>query len=74
MEKVLKVSNGEGEPRHFQTSGMEFDGSWSLDSRGFEKMESGINARAIDFVKFGRLYLNNGNWDGTQVLPADWIA
>ena len=53
---------------------MEFDGSWSLDSRGFEKMESGINARAIDFVKFGRLYLNNGNWDGTQVLPADWIA
>ncbi len=37
-------------------------------------MESGINARAIDFAKFGRLYLNNGNWDGTQVVPADWVA
>ena len=56
--------------------GMEFDGSWSLDSEttGFEKMESGINGRAIDFAKFGRLYLNNGKWDGTQVVPADWVA
>jgi CubicO group peptidase (beta-lactamase class C family) len=56
--------------------GMEFDGSWSLDSKasGFEKMESGINARAIDFAKFGRLYLNGGDWNGTQVVPAAWVA
>jgi CubicO group peptidase (beta-lactamase class C family) len=56
--------------------GMEFDGSWSLDAEknGFEKMESGINARAIDFAKFGRLYLNKGSWNGTQVVPADWVA
>jgi CubicO group peptidase (beta-lactamase class C family) len=63
------------ETRIWQPIGMEFDGSWSLDSEsGFEKMESGINGRAIDFAKFGRLFLNNGNWDGTQVLPADWIV
>ncbi len=64
------------EARIWQPIGMEFDGSWSLDSEtsGFEKMESGINGRAIDFAKFGRLFLNNGVWDGTQVLPADWIA
>ncbi len=51
---------------------MEADGSWSLDSAedGFEKMESGINARAIDFAKFGRLYLNRGKWNGKQVVPA----
>ena len=56
--------------------GMEFDGSWSLDSEhsGFEKMESGINARAIDFAKFGRLYLNGGKWEETQIVPADWVA
>ena len=54
--------------------GMEFPGSWSLDENGFEKMESGINARAIDFAKFGRLYLNQGNWDGMQVVPAKWVA
>ncbi|MCU0485311.1 MAG: beta-lactamase family protein [Anaerolineales bacterium] len=56
--------------------GMQYDGSWSLDSEksGFEKMESGINARAIDFAKFGRLYLNGGVWDGAQIVPADWVA
>jgi len=56
--------------------GMEFDGSWSLDAEknGFEKMESGINARAIDFAKLGRLYLNGGRWNGVQVVPADWVA
>ena len=56
--------------------GMEFDASWSLDSEksGFEKMESGINARAIDFAKLGRLYLNRGNWDGNQIVPAEWVA
>ena len=61
------------ETRIWQPIGMEFDGSWSMDSSGFEKMESGVNARAIDFAKFGRLYLNNGQWDGIQVLPAEWV-
>jgi len=54
--------------------GMQYPGSWSLDTRGFEKMESGINARAIDFAKFGRLFLHNGNWNGVQVVPADWVT
>ncbi len=56
--------------------GMEFDASWSLDSEksGFEKMESGINARAIDFAKLGRLYLRNGDWNGNQIVPAEWVA
>ena len=55
--------------------GMEYGGSWSLDSEsgGFEKMESGINARAIDFAKLGRLYLNQGSWNGQQLLPSAWV-
>ena len=55
--------------------GMEFSGSWSIDSEGsgFEKMEAGINARAIDFAKLGRLYLAGGNWNGTQIMPAEWV-
>ena len=64
------------EAKIWQPVGMEFDGSWSLDSEAtqFEKMESGINGRAIDFAKFGRLYLNEGQWEGQQVVPADWVA
>ncbi len=55
--------------------GMEFSGGWALDSveSGFEKMEAGVNARAIDFAKLGRLYLNAGDWNGIQVIPAEWV-
>ena len=56
--------------------GMEYDGSWSLDSEwsGFEKMEAGINARPIDFAKFGRLFLQMGNWNGTQLITNEWVT
>lgn len=56
--------------------GMEFPASWSLDSQqsGMEKMESGLNARAIDYAKFARLYLRRGDWDGRQVVPESWVV
>jgi hypothetical protein len=25
-------------------------------------------------AKFGYLYLNNGTWDGVEILPAEWVA
>jgi CubicO group peptidase (beta-lactamase class C family) len=55
--------------------GMEAPGSWSLDSRhdAFEKMESGLNGRAVDFAKFGMLYLRGGVWQGHAVVPAAWV-
>ena len=55
--------------------GAEFPASWSMDSEksGFEKMESGINATAVDFARFGLLYLHNGYWNGTQILPESWV-
>jgi CubicO group peptidase (beta-lactamase class C family) len=60
----------------WQPMGAEYGASWSLDSKadGFEKMESGINARAIDFAKFGLLYMRSGRWGDHQVIPADWVA
>lgn len=63
------------ETKLWQPVGAEYPASWSLDSQqtAFEKMESGINARAIDFAKLGRLYLNGGNLDGLQILPEDWV-
>jgi CubicO group peptidase (beta-lactamase class C family) len=55
--------------------GSEFAASWSLDSErsGFEKMESGLNARAIDFARLGVLYANDGEWEGQQIVPRDWV-
>jgi CubicO group peptidase (beta-lactamase class C family) len=55
--------------------GMEADGSWSLDSKrdGFEKMESGVNARARDFARFGILFAKEGNWRGKQLISRGWV-
>jgi CubicO group peptidase (beta-lactamase class C family) len=56
--------------------GMEFPASWSLDSddSGFEKMDVGVNGRAIDFAKFGRLFLNEGEWNGSQIISRAWVT
>ena len=63
------------ETRLWRPLGMEADGSWSLDSRasGFEKMESGLNARAADFARFGLLYARDGIWRGRQLVPRAWV-
>ncbi len=60
----------------WQPLGMEYPASWDLDSLmdGFEKTEVGINGRAIDFAKFGQLMLNNGAWNGGQLIPQDWVT
>jgi CubicO group peptidase (beta-lactamase class C family) len=55
--------------------GMEADGSWSLDSKKstFEKMESGVNARARDFGRFGMLFAREGSWEGEQLVSRGWV-
>ena len=55
--------------------GMEYGGSWSTDSvaSDFEKMETGVNARAVDFAKLGQLYLDGGRAGSVQVLPEAWV-
>src|SRR6266540_3017864 len=60
----------------WQPLGMEYPASWSLDSKsdGFEKMESGLNARAIDFAKLGQLFLDDGRWNGKQVISKQWVT
>ena len=55
--------------------GMEYDASWSIDRRenGMEKTFCCLNARARDFAKIGRLYLNKGNWNGQQIVSENWV-
>ncbi|MCY4780489.1 serine hydrolase [Sphingobacterium sp. UT-1RO-CII-1] len=55
--------------------GMEYDASWSLDRKkeGLEKTFCCLNARARDFAKLGRLYLQKGNWNGQQIVSEQWV-
>lgn len=59
----------------WQPLGAANDASWSLDSEdsGFEKMESGFNATARDYVRFGLLLLHGGKWDGQRIVSRGWI-
>jgi CubicO group peptidase (beta-lactamase class C family) len=59
----------------WQPLGAEADATWSLDSEhsGFEKMESGVNARAVDYARFGLLFLHNGEWNGRRIISEDWV-
>ena len=59
----------------WQPLGAERDASWSLDSESsrFEKMESGLNATAADYARFGLLLLHEGEWNGTRIVSADWV-
>jgi CubicO group peptidase (beta-lactamase class C family) len=77
---ILERSTGMSVTAYLQSRiwdriGAEFDGSWSTDSEAsdFEKMETGVNGRAIDFAKFGFLFLNRGNWQGEQLISEAWV-
>ena len=77
---ILEQATGTHVSRYLQEKlwkpmGMEADGSWSLDSKedGFEKMESGVNARARDFARFGMLFAKEGNWRGKQLISRVWV-
>lgn len=53
--------------------GMESQALWALDREGgSEKAFCCISARARDFARFGRLYLDAGRWNGKQVLSEAW--
>jgi CubicO group peptidase (beta-lactamase class C family) len=60
----------------WQPMGAQYAGSFSIDSTagGFEKMERGLNGTAIDLVRLGLLYLHNGDWNGAQLVPSEWVA
>lgn len=77
LERALKTKTVAQylQERIWQPMGMEYDASWSTDKKegGLEKTYCCLNARAIDFAKIGRLYLNKGNWNGVRIVSKTWV-
>lgn len=46
---------------------------WSRDWAGYYKGGFDLMLTTRDMAKFGYLFLNNGTWDGHQVIPANWV-
>jgi CubicO group peptidase (beta-lactamase class C family) len=43
------------------------------DAAGVDLGGYGIRLRPIDMLKFGQLYLQRGQWNGTQLLSPGWV-
>ncbi|MGH7696765.1 MAG: serine hydrolase domain-containing protein [Gemmatimonadaceae bacterium] len=46
---------------------------WMGDLAGMPAAASGLRLRPRDMAKFGSLYLHAGQWNGKQIVPADWV-
>jgi CubicO group peptidase (beta-lactamase class C family) len=48
-------------------------GEWSVDEDGYNYGSHGISLSSRDRAKVGLLYLNDGVYDGNQVISAEWV-
>jgi CubicO group peptidase (beta-lactamase class C family) len=58
--------------RLFEPIGMH-SATPELDPTGTWVASSYVRATARDFARFGLLYLRDGMWDGTRLLPEGWV-
>ena len=47
---------------------------WQYTPQKVANTAGGLQLTALDYAKFGQLYLNRGVWNGQQILPSDWVA
>lgn len=59
-------------PRLLDPLGID-DIGWITDEAGHELGFSGLHAQTEAIAAIGQLYLQKGEWDGRQVLPAEWV-
>jgi CubicO group peptidase (beta-lactamase class C family) len=53
--------------------GASRDAYWVLDDAGAEFAAGGLNMTLRDYAKFGLLYLQEGKWNGKQLVPQPWV-
>jgi len=50
------------------------DVDWSSSPQGISVGYSELRMRPQDMAKIGVLYLNEGRWDGVQIVPSEWVV
>jgi len=53
--------------------GPEQDAAIVVDSTGFPYVGAGMNACARDLARFGQMMIQQGEYNGEQIVPLDWI-
>jgi CubicO group peptidase (beta-lactamase class C family) len=58
----------------YHTSQVEIDGRMIESVSGGSHWGGGVEIHAEDQARIGQLMLQRGEWEGTRVLPEDWIT
>jgi CubicO group peptidase (beta-lactamase class C family) len=61
------------ETRLFEPLGI-VGATWETCPRGINTGGWGLSIHTEDVAAFGQLYLQDGSWDGRQLVPSDWVA
>jgi CubicO group peptidase (beta-lactamase class C family) len=59
-------------PRLFEPLGIE-NPTWDASKQGISLGGFGLSVRTEDIARFGQLYLQKGQWQGKQLVPAAWV-
>jgi CubicO group peptidase (beta-lactamase class C family) len=75
---MLSAAAGEklqdyAEEKVFKPLGMKHYAWTRADEKGLVSGGWGLRLRAVDMARLGLFALQNGQWEGKQVAPADWI-
>lgn len=54
--------------------GLEHTPYYLTDGVGTAFVLGGLNMTTRDYARFGQMFLQNGVWQGQQIVPADWVA
>ena len=57
-----------------QPLGLEQSPLYLTDGVGVAFVLGGLNITTRDYARFGQMVLQDGQWQGQQVVPADWVA
>jgi len=60
--------------RIFQPLGLDRDPYYVTDGDGVEFVLGGLNLTTRDYARLGLLVEQDGQWQGRQIVPADWLA
>ncbi|KAG1647954.1 6-aminohexanoate-dimer hydrolase [Nymphon striatum] len=53
--------------------GLEQTPYYLTDGVGTAFVLGGLNLTTRDYARFGQMYLQNGQWQGKQIVPEDWV-
>ena len=59
-------------PRLFDPLGIQ-DPTWEQCPQDIDKGGTGLNITTGDIARFGQLLLQEGQWQGEQLVPAEWV-